>query len=150
MSLITRRSRDLDWPELRMWPGWMNRWSIDWPESLRDLMDHTQLKVEEFRENGQLVVRAEMPGINPEEDVDITVSDHTLHLRAERSTEKTSEDTKSYRSEFSYGSFSRSIPLPAGTDADKVAATYTDGILEVRIPINAAEATAQKVRVRRG
>lgn len=78
-----------------------------------------QLKVEEFREDGQLVVRAEMPGIDPDNDVEITVSDDILHLRAERRSETKTEDTSGCHSEFHYGSFSRSLRLPAGaTEAD--------------------------------
>lgn len=149
MTLIKKARGEMEWPEFRQWPGWGSRWLMDWPENLREMFDQSHLKVEEFQENGHLVVRAEIPGIDPDKDVEISMTDHVLHLRAERSTQKSSEDTKGYRSEFSYGSFSRSIPLPAGTTEDKVTASYTDGILEVKIPIDSGEAKAKKITISR-
>jgi HSP20 family protein len=141
---IVKRSRDeLDWP------AWFGRRLFDWPESFRDAFEKPGLKVEEFEEEGQLVVRAEMPGIDPDKDVEITVSDHTLNLRAERRSETTTEDKKGFRSEFEYGAFARSVRLPAGASETDVKATYMDGILEVRIPIDSAEVEAKKIPVAR-
>ena len=145
MSLMRRTRNELDWPSL-----FGSRRLFDWPESWTELMEQSDLKVEEFQEDGKLVVRAEMPGIDPDKDVEITVTDHTLHLRAERRSESKTEDKKGFRSEFHYGSFSRSIPLPAGATEDDVKATYTDGILEVRFPIDTADAEATKIPVARG
>jgi HSP20 family protein len=107
------------------------------------------LKVEEFTDGDEVVVRAEMPGIDPDKDVDITVSDHTLRLRAERREESKTEENGNYRSEFHYGSFMRTVPLPVGASDDDVKATYKDGILEVRIPIDREEAQAKKVPIQR-
>jgi HSP20 family protein len=64
-------------------------------------------------------------------DVEITVDDGVLTVKAERREEK----KEGGRSEFRYGSFSRSVSLPAGADEDNVSATYRDGILEVRTPL---------------
>jgi HSP20 family molecular chaperone IbpA len=89
------------------------------------------VRVEDFVDQRQYVVRAEIPGIDPEKDVDITVEDGILTITAERREEK----KESSRSEFRYGSFSRSVSLPAGADEDNVSATYRDGILEVRTPL---------------
>ena len=144
MALMKRTRDELDWPT------WFGRRLMDWPESWKEMMDEASLKVEEFEDDGKLVVRAEMPGIDPDEDVEITVVEGTLHLRAERRTESKSEDKKGYRSEFRYGSFSRTLPLPAGATEDDVTATYNDGILEVRIPIDTEEAAARKIPVTRG
>jgi HSP20 family protein len=91
--------------------------------------------VEEFVDDGQLVVRAELPGIDPDKDVQVTVQDNTLHLRAERRQEETTETKQGFRSEFRYGSFSRSITLPPGITDDEVTTTYDDGVLEVRMPM---------------
>jgi HSP20 family protein len=90
-----------------------------------------------------------MPGIDPDKDVEITITDHTLHLRAERRSQTETKDKKGYRSEFRYGSFSRSMPLPSAATEDDVKAVYTDGILEVRIPMDSAEAAAKKIPVER-
>jgi HSP20 family protein len=145
MTLMKRSPSAADWPT---WFG--GRRLFDWPDTWRELVDDAGLRVEEFEDDGHLVVRAEMPGIDPDEDVEITVADHTLNLSAQRRSETKTEDKKGYRSEFRYGSFSRSIRLPAGaTDAD-VKATYADGILEVRIPIDTSEAAAKKIPIARG
>jgi len=144
MSLVTRNRAELDWPA---WFG--GRRMFDLPESWKDLMTDTDMRVEEFQDDGHLVVRAEMPGIDPDKDVEITVEDHVLHLRAERRSETTTEDKKGYRSEFHYGSFARSIRLPVGATEEDVTATYTDGILEVRVPVDDGRAETKKIPVSR-
>jgi HSP20 family protein len=143
MSLMKHTRDELDWPT------WFGRRFGDWPDTWREMLNEPTLKVEEFEQDGQLVVRAEMPGIDPDEDVEITVSDHTLTLRAERRSETETEDKKGFRSEFHYGSFVRSLQLPVGATEADVKATYTDGILEVRIPIDAAEAETRRIPVAR-
>jgi len=144
MTLITRRANDLDWPTwFRGRPG------LDWPSAWAELADEADMRIEEFTDDGQLVVRAEIPGIDPDNDVEITITDHMLNLRAQRRTESTTEDKKGYRSEFRYGSFARSVRLPPGATEEDVRATYTDGILEVRIPIDTAVAGAKTIPVER-
>ena len=69
----------------------------------RSLDDAQMLRVEEALHDDEVVVRAEMPGIDPDKDVDITVSDHVLRIRAERREESKSEEKGTYRSEFRYG-----------------------------------------------
>ncbi|KJE22490.1 molecular chaperone (small heat shock protein) [Frankia torreyi] len=115
---------------------------------LRDDM----IRVEETDEAGMHVVRAEMPGIDPARDVEITVAEGVLSVRAERRDEKAEKTDHGYRSEFRYGSFSRSLPLPAGAKDDQVAATYKDGILEIRVPVDDRQATAttRRIEVQRG
>ena len=108
-----------------------------------------ELRVEEFTEGNQAVVRVEMPGIDPDKDVEISVTDHTLRLHAERREEKKTEEKGSYRSEFRYGSFTRTVSLPAGATEKDVKATYKDGILEVRVPIDDEAAESKKIPVQR-
>jgi HSP20 family protein len=143
MALVRRTPTELDWPT-----GFPSR-LFAWPEPWRDLMEESNLKLEEYQEGDNLVVRAEMPGLDPEKDVEITVKDDTLRIKAERREETKAEDKKGYRSEFRYGSFVRAIRLPAGATDKDVSASYTDGILEVRVPINKAEAEAKKISVTR-
>jgi HSP20 family protein len=93
------------------------------------------LRVEEFMDADTLVVRAEMPGIDPDKDVELTVSGGMLHIRATRS-ERSEHTTKGgYRSEFRYGTFERDVLLPEGVTVEDVTASYTDGILEIRVPM---------------
>jgi HSP20 family protein len=143
MSLIHRNRSDVDWPDL------FGARMFDVPTVWKDLFDDSEMKVEEFREGDTLVVRAEMPGIDPDKDVEITVADRMLHLRAERRSETKTEDKKGYRSEFHYGSFSRSVRLPAGAGEDDVKASYNDGILEVRIPVDDNANGAKKIPITR-
>ena len=117
----------------------MNDWLMmprmfDWADPLRRMATDA-LRVEEFEKDGQLVVRAEMPGIDPQKDVEITMTNHTLCIKAERHQESNLEDNDTYRSEFRYGSFVRSVELPAGATEHDVQATYDKGILEVHVPI---------------
>jgi len=143
MSLIHRNRSDVDWPDL------FGARMFDMPATWKDLFDDNDMKVEEFRDGDMLVVRAEMPGIDPDKDVEITVSDGMLHLSAERRSETKTEDKKGYRSEFHYGSFDRLVRLPAVATEEDITATYNDGILEVRIPIDDTRDGAKKITVSR-
>jgi HSP20 family protein len=107
------------------------------------------MRVEEYREGNEFVVRAEIPGIDPDKDVELQVSDHTLRIRAERKEETKTQEKGRYRSEFRYGSFSRALALPSGASADDVKASYKDGVLEVRIPVDAGKAQAAKIPIQR-
>jgi len=99
-----------------------------WPERGLDGMH-----VEEFTEEGTLVIRAELAGIDPDKDVEISVEGDMLHIGAERRAEERTEGRDYVRQELHYGSFHRDLPLPKGTSGDDVKAKYADGILEVRV-----------------
>lgn len=92
------------------------------------------LRVEQFLDGNTLVVRAEVPGIDPEKDVDVSVADGVLHIKAEREEKSEQKSKSGYRSEFRYGSFSRTVSLPPGAREEDVTASYKDGVLEVRAP----------------
>lgn len=135
---------------------WLSRWLEDWPpprwwaEMWRGRFpDVEPLRIEEYRDGDTLVVRAEMPGLDPDKDVTIDVVDGSLRIRAERRQESRTEERGGYRSEFRYGSFSRTLPLPAGARRDDIVATYTDGILEVRIPVEEGTAGPRTIPVTR-
>jgi HSP20 family protein len=134
------------------WPGRMTEWFdlFEWP-SLTSLFEGDRLiRIEEKHEGDALVISAEMPGVDPEKDVEITVRDHILRVRAERREEKTTDEDGKHRSEFRYGTFFRAIPLPPDAKEGDVEASYRDGILEVRVPCApAAKETAQRVPVTR-
>ncbi len=92
------------------------------------------IRVEEFHDDGTLVVRADLPGIDPEKDVDLTVADGMLRIEAERREEEKKEDKGYLRQELRYGSLSRTLPLPEGVAESDIKATYKAGTLEIRIP----------------
>lgn len=105
------------------------------------------MRTEEFVDGDALVVRAELPGIDPDNDVELTIAEGVLHIRAERQEKSEQKTKEAYRSEFRYGSFERSVPLPAGTKEDDVKASYKDGILEVRVPVGEAKSATTKVPI---
>jgi len=106
--------------------------------------DDDRLRVEQQLTDDTMIVRAEIPGIDPDKDVEITVENGVLHIRAERRSEKTEETEGRTRSEFRYGMFERALRVPAGLKVDDVQATYKDGILEVRAPLRTADVSPPK------
>ena len=80
-----------------------------------------------------LVLRADLPGLK-REDVEIEVKDGVLAVSGERKADREDRSEGFYRVERAFGSFSRSLSLPKGIDADRVSAEFEDGVLEVRIP----------------
>jgi HSP20 family protein len=134
------------------WPELSERWPDRFFDRFFDtdtLFDGVAIHVEEYVEDDTFVLKAELPGIDPDRDVEITVTDDQVRLRAERRLEERHEDRQGYRSEFRYGSLRRTLPLPVGAQADEVHASYRDGILEVRIPLGAAPAEGHKVPIAR-
>ncbi len=77
-------------------------------------------------------VRAELPGLK-EEDINLSLEDNCLILQGEKRSEKKEEDKKHFRSEFSYGSFYRTIPFRSDVDDNNIEANYRDGILTVNL-----------------
>ena len=90
-----------------------------------------------------IVVRAELPGVDPDKDIDVSLQDNVLRIRGERRREDRREGDDYVRFESSYGSFERNIPLPDGVNAEEINASYDRGILEVIVP-NAARASSPK------
>jgi HSP20 family protein len=90
-------------------------------------------RVEVAQREGQLVIRADLPGLT-KDDIKVEVTDDAIIIEGERKAEKKEEREGSYFSECSYGSFYRAIPLPEGADASKANAEFHNGVLEVTIP----------------
>jgi HSP20 family protein len=107
---------------------------LDWPGLAAFREGDRMIRIEEMRDHDSLVIRAEMPGIDPDKDVDIKVRDHMLEIRAERREEQSTDEKGTRRSEFHYGSFNRTVRLPPEAKEGDVHASYKDGVLEVRVP----------------
>lgn len=101
------------------------------------------IKVEEQVEDGKYVLRAELPGIDPDKDVNVTIRNGTLTINAKR---EQSESREGY-SEFSYGEFTRSVTLPQGFVENEVKAGYRDGILTVTVPVAEAKDEGTEVKI---
>ncbi len=120
MSALSRRERGF-LPDLFDW--------MDQPFSLFRPFSGQPIRMEDYVRDGRYVIRAELPGIDPEKQVEITVSSGVLTIRAERHEEHEGKT----RSEFRYGTFSRSLTLPAAADEDDVKASYDQGVLEISV-----------------
>jgi len=141
MTLVHRNNHvrhQLERPLLRFPESW------GWPFESSE--DQQWLRVEEFQDGDVLVVRAELPDIDPDKDVEITSEDGVARIHAHREQKSETKNKESYRSEFRYGEFDREIVLPHGTKAKDIKASYKDGILEVRIP-SAAEVSPAATKV---
>ncbi len=90
-------------------------------------------QIEVSHQNNELLVRADLPGLK-KEDVSVDVTDEVITISGERRQEHESNTGGYYRSERSYGSFYRTIPLPKGAISDQAKATFKDGVLEIRVP----------------
>ncbi|ACY98354.1 MULTISPECIES: Hsp20/alpha crystallin family protein [Thermomonospora] len=144
---VRRRSSGLlpafaDFPDL--FPEFFDR--VESPLALLRGFTGQLIRVEDYVEGDDYIVRAELPGVDPDKDIEITVSDDALHIRAERQEEY----REGRRSEFRYGSFSRTLPLPKGVNADSVKASYDKGVLTVTVPLpKEPKAEAKRVAIKK-
>ena len=90
--------------------------------------------IEVSQQGNEVVVRADLPGLKKEE-VNVEVGEDAILISGERRHEEKEEQEGYFRSERSYGSFSRTIPLPEGAITDSAKAGFTDGVLEIRMQV---------------
>ena len=100
-------------------------------------------RLEETIRDNRYVIRAELPGLDPENDIEVTVDGRILTIRAERRQ----QDNGPYRSEFRYGSLARQVRLPARVDAADVTARYGKGVLEVSVPVREVKPEGTRIPV---
>jgi HSP20 family protein len=101
-----------------------------------------EIRVEEYQEGERRVIRADLPGVDPDKDIAVTVGDGLLRLHGQRRA----EEHDRYRTEIRYGSFERVLTLPVGTKPEDITAEYADGVLTVSMPA-ATQAAPQKIPV---
>jgi HSP20 family protein len=102
--------------------------------------------LDEYRKGSDLVVRVELPGVEPEKDVHVQIEEGELVIRGERRQQEEVKDEAYYRIEAMYGAFERRIPIPEGVDPEAVTAEYTDGVLVVTVPGAAKEIETSPAR----
>jgi HSP20 family protein len=90
--------------------------------------------LESFIDKGKLVIRAELPGVDPK-DVDVTVTGDQLTIRGTRERSVDEQSCSFIHREFSYGSFERIVRLPGGINAEDVKASYNNGVLELTMSV---------------
>ena len=101
------------------------------------------VRLEEATRDNRYVIRAELPGLDPENDIEVTVDGRMLTIRAERRQ----RDSEPYRSEFRYGSLARVVRLPARVDAADVTARYGKGVLEVSFPVRVVKPEGTRIPI---
>jgi HSP20 family protein len=106
-------------------------------------------ELEVFERDGRFTVRADLPGMK-KEDVKVNVQDSMLILEGERRVEDDVKKDGFHRTERTYGSFFRSLPLPEGVKLDTIAATFKDGVLEIAMPIEKTLPATKNVEVKVG
>ncbi|WP_405942578.1 Hsp20/alpha crystallin family protein [Streptomyces sp. NBC_00207] len=112
----------------------------------RSSFDTFPIPIEVTNKEGRYTLRAELPGMDPDKDIQITVEGDTLTVSAEHTESKEEKD----HSEFRYGSFQRVVRLPGPIPSDEVEAAYEDGILTVRVPMpDSPEESKRSIPVKR-
>lgn len=130
-----KRAPDSPWSRIdRLFEEWMRT------QPMRRLLGAETpgeeiIRVDEYRDDDVQVIRAELPGIDPDEDVELTVSGGMLRIDAERRVEEQSEERGVTRREMHNGRFTRSLPLAEGATGEDIDASYADGVLEIRVPV---------------
>ncbi|MGW2642854.1 Hsp20/alpha crystallin family protein [Streptomyces sp. NPDC001348] len=139
MATLSRRQR-FPFPDVPDWfEGLPARFGMP---AMRDLYT---VRIEDYTEEGRYVMRAELPGMSPE-DIDVLIGDGVLTVQAERSEKDVTKD----HSEIRYGAMSRSVTLPPGAKEDDVTADYTNGMLTVSVGLGAEKSEAKHVEIRHG
>ena len=104
-------------------------------------------QIEAFEREGQLVVRADLPGLN-KDDIRVEITGDALTIQGERKQEHEEKREGYYRSERGYGSFYRSIPLPEGVNAEEAKADFRDGVLEIAMPAPQREQRRRQLEIK--
>jgi HSP20 family protein len=105
--------------------------------------------IEVSQQQNNYVVRAELPGLKPE-DVRIDVENDALVLQGERKFEREEERGGVHRTEIRYGRFNRTIPLPEGANAEQARAKFDNGVLEITIPVPEQKAQRKQIQIQAG
>jgi HSP20 family protein len=124
----------------RLRPLWPGRW---WPAREIGL---SMAPVDLYGEKDEIVVKTELPGMS-KEDIQVNVIDRLLTIKGEKKKEEELKEGDYYRSERSYGSFSRSVDLPGEVQIEKAKASFKNGVLEIRLP-KTEEAKRREIKVK--
>ena len=106
-------------------------------------------QIEAFEREGKLIVRADLPGLT-KDDINVEITDDAIKIRGERRQEEEENEEGYYRSERSYGSFYREIPLPSGVNREEANATFRNGVLEITMPAPARQSSSRRIEIGEG
>lgn len=99
--------------------------------------------VDVYEENGNIVVKAEVPGLK-KEDIEVTATEDSISIKGEFKQEQKVEDKGFYRQERRFGRFIRTIPMPTAVNPEQVKAGFKDGVIEITAPKAEAEKAKEK------
>lgn len=141
------------WDEMEHWfnefgrRGWLHPFSWEWPKEMEALapFEGRMPSVDMIDRDDEVVVRAELPGVK-KDDLEVTLSEHTVTIEAHTTQEEKEEKGEYYHREMSRGDFQRTLAMPGGVDETKAKASFTDGVLELRLP-KLEKTSRRKVRV---
>jgi HSP20 family protein len=136
-QLVSEFERAFDWPS----PKWSALGKTLHPDGF------WTPRIDVVEREDRLVTKVDLPGVK-KEDVSVEVADGQLVLSGERKQESEEKNDGFYRAEREYGSFHRAVPLPEGVKVEDVKATFSNGVLEVSIPLPPrSEVNVRKVRI---
>ena len=144
LSELVRWEREMernfdDFFSRRLRPSWDEWW---WPSAAIGIPAPT---LDLYEDRGELVAKVELPGLG-KDDVQVKITDHRLVIKGEKKKEEEVKEKDYYRSERSYGAFTRSVELPEEVQVDKARASFKNGVLEIRVP-KSEEAKKKEIRV---
>jgi len=129
------------WDEMEHWfnefgrRGWLHPLNREWPQQREGFTAFAGKlpKVDLIDRENEVIVRAELPGIN-KDDVEVTIDEYSVTIKAVTKHEKEKEEGEYYRREMSSGEYQRTLALPTTVDEEKAQATFTGGVLELTLP----------------
>lgn len=129
------------------WPEEVRRWLENPWQAFQTLVPGvTAVPVEMYTQDGNVVVRAEVPGVDPK-DLDVRITAEALTIRGEVRQEDVARRDGMYHTERRYGAFARSVSFPAPVDPARATATYRHGVLEVRAPLATGDPGGRKLDI---
>jgi HSP20 family protein len=123
--------------ELKLWSPFSELerdWRFDVPRLFGESVVGFRPSLDVVKKEGEVIVTAELPGIDPK-DVEVVLDGNFLTIKGEKTEEKEISEDERYVHERSYGRFQRRIPMPEGVSADKIAASYDMGVLNVHVTL---------------
>jgi HSP20 family protein len=105
--------------------------------------------IEVCERNGKLLIQADLPGMQ-RDDINVRIEQDAVVIQGERNQQQTSNQSGYYRSERSYGSFYRTIPLPEGTNTESATASFRDGVLEIELDAPREQQRGRTLEIREG
>jgi HSP20 family protein len=136
MFLTKRKPTDL-FDLFNQFDDHLGFFALPWRTAVSGNRDRLRPAMEAYTKDGHLVLRAELPGVDPE-DLDIALTEGRLTIRGEKKQERVSDEGELHFREIAHGRFERSFELPGDVDPQEIKASHADGILEVTVPFKDA------------